>query len=94
MDIHGYGRLAAPSVTAHELNRAEDAGGDQCELCGSREFVAPIWHKADAPPLRTFSQIDITLYHRARCSGAAERARTVDIQLGKLTLYQLSYSRK
>ena len=26
-------------------------------------------------------------------TGAADRARTDDIQLGKLTLYQLSYSR-
>ena len=28
-----------------------------------------------------------------RGSGAGERTRTVDIQLGKLTLYQLSYTR-
>ena len=28
-----------------------------------------------------------------RCDGAAEETRTLDIQLGKLTLYQLSYGR-
>jgi hypothetical protein len=39
-----------------------------------------------------FSRATITLHHHLK-SGAGEGTRTLDIDLGKVALYQLSYAR-
>ena len=44
-------------------------------------------------PHRPRGRVNAIAFSARRSSGAAEETRTLDIQLGKLTLYQLSYSR-
>ena len=40
-----------------------------------------------------FSAIDGAAQHNRASSGAGEESRTLDLYLGKVSLYQLSYSR-
>ena len=48
--------------------------------------------KCSTPELqRHYEEVSVLLL---RCLGAADEIRTRDIQLGRLTLYQLSYHRK
>ncbi|MFT5155137.1 MAG: hypothetical protein ACI841_005147 [Planctomycetota bacterium] len=53
-----------------------------------RKSLAPIWHQAVTPLLALHCANALTPDHHARKSAAAEGARTVDIQLGKLSLVE------
>lgn len=67
-------------------------GGATMQTCGAKRLVANRWQQ----PVTTL-QNPIRLRmgcQKRKSTRAGEGIRTLDIQLGKLSLYQLSYTRK
>ncbi len=85
--MHGYGGkgdLASPQVGPAPVVRACNTNVAPCNSPGS-DAPQSQRQKAKSPSFRTgFSQIN---------HGAGKEARTLDLYLGKVSLYQLSYSR-